>query len=227
MLGDDGALFAGAISTAHRKGAWKASVLVNGHKVESIDTGADVTVVPASLLARLKEGDTLLKSDMLLLGPAKQRLEVLGAVPLTVTFNGTSVKANLYVTKDLNEPLLGLDLIESLDILRQVNGACAEPCLDPVSEYLELFQGLREAPYACKIKLKSEAEPFALASPRRIPVPLLKAVERQLRKMEGEGVITSVSEPTDWCSLIVVVPKKNGDVRICVDYIMLDKSVQR
>ncbi|MDD9361325.1 MAG: reverse transcriptase, partial [Anaplasma sp.] len=145
----------------------------------------------------------------------------------TVTFNGTSVMAHLYVTKDLDEPLLGLDLIESFDILRRVNGAGVEPRLDPVSEYPELFQGLGEAPYACKIKLKSQPEPVAVTSPRRIPVPLLKAVERHLQQMESEGVITSVSEPTDWCSPIVVVPKKNGDIRICVDYTMLNKSVQR
>ena len=42
--------------------------------------------------------------------------------------------------------------------------------------------------------------------------------------MEKQGVISPVAEPTSWCSSIVVVPKPNGSVRICVD---LSKAVQR
>ena len=35
--------------------------------------------------------------------------------------------------------------------------------------------------------------------------------------MEELGVISKIDEPTDWCAGMVVVPKANGDVRICVD----------
>ena len=45
--------------------------------------------------------------------------------------------------------------------------------------------------------------------------------------MEKEGVISKVSEPTEWCSGMVVVPKKSGKVRICVDLKPLNKSVRR
>ncbi|XP_064470230.1 uncharacterized protein K02A2.6-like [Ornithodoros turicata] len=225
---EDEVFFAGAITTAQKKMPWKVSVLVNDQDVTfRLDTGADVTVVPTNLLSILKIESTLVKPDMVILGPARQRLDVVGTLHATVAFQGKRVEANLYVTKGLDEPLLGLDLIESLDILRQVNGAYVGPLLDPVDEYPELFQGLGQTLYECKIRLKSEIEPITVTSPRRIPVPLLKAVENQLLKMESEGVITRVDEPTDWCSPIVVVPKKNGDVRICVDYTNLNKCVQR
>ena len=36
--------------------------------------------------------------------------------------------------------------------------------------------------------------------------------------MEKMGVITKIEEPTDWCVGMVVVPKKAGAVRICVDF---------
>ena len=45
--------------------------------------------------------------------------------------------------------------------------------------------------------------------------------------MEKQGVISPVTEPTGWCSGIVVVPKPNGSVRICVDLTHLNKAVQR
>ena len=45
--------------------------------------------------------------------------------------------------------------------------------------------------------------------------------------MEKAGVISKVSEPTPWCAGMVVVPKKTGKVRICVDLKPLNKRVLR
>ena len=45
--------------------------------------------------------------------------------------------------------------------------------------------------------------------------------------MERLGVITKIEEPTDWCAGMVVVPKQNSKVKICVDLMKLNESVQR
>lgn len=45
--------------------------------------------------------------------------------------------------------------------------------------------------------------------------------------MESLGVIERVTQPTDWCAGMVVVPKTNGEVRICVDLTRLNESVCR
>ena len=45
--------------------------------------------------------------------------------------------------------------------------------------------------------------------------------------MEKLDVISRVNEPTDWCAGMVVVPKPNGQVRICVDLTHLNDSVCR
>ena len=45
--------------------------------------------------------------------------------------------------------------------------------------------------------------------------------------MESLGVISRVDQPTPWCAGMVVVPKKNGAVRICVDLKPLNTNVQR
>ena len=45
--------------------------------------------------------------------------------------------------------------------------------------------------------------------------------------MEKLGVISKVLEPTQWCAPMVVVPKANGKIRICVDLTQLNKSVRR
>jgi hypothetical protein len=41
------------------------------------------------------------------------------------------------------------------------------------------------------------------------------------------GIVAQVTEPTDWVSPMVVVPKKSGGVRICVDFSRLNESVKR
>ena len=45
--------------------------------------------------------------------------------------------------------------------------------------------------------------------------------------MEENGVIAKVKEPTDWVSSLVVVEKKNGKLRICIDPKNLNDNLKR
>ena len=56
---------------------------------------------------------------------------------------------------------------------------------------------------------------------------MLPKVQAELQRMEQLGVITRVDKPTDWCAGMVVVPKPNGNVRICVDLTKLNECVHR
>ena len=63
-----------------------------------------------------------------------------------------------------------------------------------------------------------------MTTPRRVAIPLLSKVEAEIKKIEKLGVIVPVEEPTEWCSGMVVVPKPNGQVRICVDLTKASKE---
>ena len=52
-------------------------------------------------------------------------------------------------------------------------------------------------------------------------------VKQELSRMEELGVISPISEPTNWCAGMVVVPKANNQVRICVDMTKLNENVLR
>ena len=69
------------------------------------------------------------------------------------------------------------------------------------------------------------AKPFTLTTPRRVPIPLQHAVEKELKWMEELGVISRVEEPTEWCAGMVVVPKSDGRVKICVDLTKLNTCI--
>ena len=49
----------------------------------------------------------------------------------------------------------------------------------------------------------------------------------ELKHMKSIGVISPVSEPSPWCSSMVVVPKPSGQVRICVRSQTFNWNVQR
>ena len=90
-----------------------------------------------------------------------------------------------------------------------------------------MFQGLGTLDEPYHIKLKANATPFALFTAKNVPLPLLNKVKEHLANMEATGVISRVEVPTDWCAGMVVVPKKNGDLRICVDLKPLNEVVLR
>ena len=94
-------------------------------------------------------------------------------------------------------------------------------------KYPKLFEGLGIMGPEYKIRMKEGATPFAITTPRRVATPLLPKVKAELKRMEELGVISSVEEPTNWCAGMVVVPKANGDIRICVDLTKLNANVCR
>ena len=69
--------------------------------------------------------------------------------------------------------------------------------------------------------------PYALTVPRRVAIPLMQPVKDEQCRMEKLGVISQVKEPTEWCAAMVVVPKSDQKVRICVDLTQLNRSVRQ
>ena len=85
-------------------------------------------------------------------------------------------------------------------------------------------------------KLNSNATPFALSTPRQIPLALMNQVKAELTRMENQQIISKVKNQQiiskvkgsiDWCSGMIVVPKPNKKVHICVDLTHLNKYVIR
>ena len=207
---------------------WRSSLFLNGVLIEfKLDTGADVTVIPAQDYTRYFKGQ-LVKPSRILRGPTQQCLNVVGQFIGTLrTDGGVEVKQEVYVVRDLHMPLIGRPAIEALGLLVKVDVIDAEAKSHFTQLFPQLFQGLGKLQGQYHIKLKDNAQPFALTVPRRVAIPLLPKVKEELECMEAMGVISKVDEPTDWCVGLVVVPKSNGQVRICVDLTKLNESVCR
>ncbi|XP_051905587.1 uncharacterized protein K02A2.6-like [Hippocampus zosterae] len=191
-----------------------------------IDTGADVTVLPHTVFRGTYKNNLPKprKATKRLLGPGRSPLEVVGVARLLLRKGDREVMEDVYIARQVHTALLGRSASCRLGLVARLGSVSIETLKE---NYPKICTGLGVMRRPYNIKLKPGAEPFSLKTPRRIPLPLLDKVKQELSRMERLGVICRIEEPTDWCAGIVVVPKKSGAVRICVDLTKLNESVCR
>ncbi|UYV79179.1 K02A2.6-like [Cordylochernes scorpioides] len=61
--------------------------------------------------------------------------------------------------------------------------------------------------------------------PRRIPTSLGAEVQSELEKMVKQGIVTKIYHETEWSHPMVVVKKKSGQIRICLDPRKLNEAL--
>ena len=198
---------------------------MNGQNtVFKLDTGAEVSAVTQETYRNL--GIQLSKPQKMLYGPSQTPLQVTGQFQGKLEYNGKETLQSVYVVNHLKRNLLGLPAITALSLAVRLESMTNTTC-SVVDKFPSLFQGLGSFGEEYTIKLKAGAKPFAIFTPRNVPMPLRTRVKQELDKMESMRVISKIEEPTPWCAGMVVVPKKTGTIRICVDLKPLNENVQR
>ena len=214
---------------------WKVDISVKKRTIKQtvkfkIDSGADVSVVPPSLIQKLSsDKNDLQEVKDKLFAANGSSLRCLGMLKVTMEWQERTVEENIYVVEGLTQPLLGRPTIEKLQIL-QINAVicCKGEIPSYLREFTSTFTGLGKMvgpPF--KIQLHEGATPWAITAPRRIPYGLMDKVKAELQRMENLGVIQKVEEPTDWCHPIVIVFKDNGEIRLCIDLTKLNPHIKR
>lgn len=209
---------------------WSANVYVNGqHTSFKLDSGSKICVVGEK--EKWTKLGKLEKTTSKFRGAGGVTLDhvILGVIRnAELKFADRIHREDIYVMRNQQKNLLSKSAVQSLKLLRpDPEVYSVENSPDFRKEYPELFHGLGKMKTAYKISLREDAAPMCLFAPRRVPHPLVEKVKQQLGKMEKSKIITRVTEPTEWCSGMVVVPKANGTVRICVDLTALNKAVKR
>jgi hypothetical protein len=214
-----------------------------------VDTGAQCNVVPLGIYKEAT-GDRQLEN----VTPSQTRITAYGGATLPVM--GTALlrvsrgdfrcrlDCKLVDHKDVR-PLLGIKACVGMKIVSYLDndhlnkpntgnsrvytveeaGLLAVKQL--IDEYPAVFSegvGRLEGQYQIRL---DPSIPSVQHPPRRVPVPLRDILQRTLGDLNNQGIIVPVQVPTPWISSMVVVPKKNGTLRICLDPQDLNKAIQR
>ena len=172
------------VDTATVSQEWTITANLNSSDVKfKIDTGADVTVIPETLYVETRHGP-LEKTTEKLKGANQQPLDVAGKFQGNLAYYSNKSKQWIYVVRGLKQPLLGRPAIESLRVIKLVQPVSQEPVS---AEFQDLFRGLGKLQDNYHIKLKPDAQPYALSTPRRVAAPLLPKVKAELQRMEALG----------------------------------------
>ena len=70
--------------------------------------------------------------------------------------------------------------------------------------------------FKAHLRVKSQAKPV-FHRPRAVPYAIKEIIEKELDRLEKEGIIEKV-EHSDWAAPIVPVPKGDGQIHLCGDY---------
>lgn len=133
-----------------------------------------------------------------------------------------------FAVVDINcQPLLGLDACSKLNLIKRVDNlktGCSKE--EIIEEYSDVFKGMGKMPFLHKIEIKEGAIPV-VNSPRRVPLSLSERLKTTLDGLEKDEIIDRVSKPTEWVNNLVIVEKKNGTLRLCLDPQSLNKVIKR
>lgn len=155
-----------------------------------------------------------------------------GQIQSTLESKDQNSTQPVFVIENLARPLLGLPaltashLVEPMDEINTL-GEKEDPEKIFKNPFPKVFTGLGRLEGNDQMRLKENAVPYALPTPRRVPIPLSEKVKEELKRMEEMGVISKMEKPTEWCAGVVVVPKPNGKIRTCVDLTKLNEGVCR
>ena len=146
-------------------------------------------------------------------------LKTAGCFVAKVTVRNVTVEAEFTVIEGKGQALLGRETATQLNVLClaedvRVNVLKQEDIFD---KYKSCFEGLGKLKdFQLDIPIDQNVKPVAQPM-RRVPFSMRDKLEQKLNELVDLDVIERAEGPTPWISPVVVVPKPNGDIRLCVD----------
>ncbi|XP_067636959.1 uncharacterized protein K02A2.6 isoform X1 [Eurosta solidaginis] len=204
-------------------------VLINRRKENfEVDSGAGYTLLPENQFMKLNIKTPLRKTNIAFRVYTDDVFVPIGVVTVDVKYKNRKSKEDLYIVSSKRTALLGRVWIRHLKInLHEIDDDSSKNDIshnniNSISEIEQQFSEIFEervgciSDLVCSLKLRQGAKPVFLKE-RPVPFAIREKVERELDNLERDGIITKINT-SNWGSPLVVIPKPDGNVRLCVDY---------
>ncbi|KAJ8894331.1 hypothetical protein PR048_006953 [Dryococelus australis] len=153
-----------------------------------------------------------------------------GKINIKAEFNGTVIDDQLYIVPEPYDAIAGHVWIRKfgLDLCNLDTHATDVSTVKLIDTIENMYQVAQMYPVLCigkvgklpdfvvSLKLRKGAQP-AFHQEHDVPYELMKKVDTELDTLEAEGVLTK-AETSDLGSPLVLIPKADGGVRLCIDY---------
>jgi len=205
------------------------NINISGENVPVIiDSGASVDILDQRTWDTLKRSGVVNKlkdtQRNLFAYGSDVPLPVIGVVTLPVSHDDVQIQCDFHVIRGNSGNLLSFKSAEDLQLLTVARNIKTEQVMD---EFPNLFDGIGKIKNK-QVRLHVDDTVQPTRQPhRRIPFHVRKDVEDELKRLEDMDIIEKVDGPTPWVSPIVVVPKKSGGARLCVDMREANFAIKR
>ena len=170
-----------------------------------IDTGASVSVISTKMWTDMGK-PSLMKSSKRLEAYDGHAMNTMGKFMSVLDHNGVLCPIVLTVVESAKSfGLLGRDILNEVSSIGHV---IVQPSVQP----LPTIKGV-----IARMQLVDNAKDVFCPA-RKVPVALEDKVHRELDRLEQRGIITKHEGGADNSSPVVWVRKRNGDLRMCVDF---------
>ena len=207
--------------------AWLSTVFTEGGKITfKLDTGAEASVLPLKVHKSLKNTPVISHTTVTLSAYGGSMIKAVGTCTLMCK-GKVSSPVTFYVVAIVVQPILGLTDCIRLGLIQRVH-TLQVPEMSKSTTRVEFADVFRELGNLGKyhITLKDQVNPV-IHPARRVPYSLLDKLKKCLEANLQCGVLKKVDDPTDWVHNLVIVEKKNGSLRLCLDPRDLNKAVKR
>ena len=193
---------------------------VNGTMMTmEVDTGAAVSLISEETRKKLLPTSTLNSATVRLRTYTGEMIKVLGQIDADVVYEGQQKPLKLMVVAGQGPSLLGRNWLQHIILnWKQIKTVEVPELSGLLDEYEDIFKDSLGAieHHEARIQVQENASPvFCKARP--VPYSLRETVGQELDRLQDLGIIERV-EHSEWASPIVVVPKPNGKIRLCVDF---------
>ncbi len=202
-----------------------------------IDSQAGVNILDSESFQRLQNATGAPQSSLkkpsteVFAYNSRNPLPVIGEIKANVTVGNKQTTTTFCVVEGNSGNLLSFKTSTELGLIKIINSMSApsETCgVDNIlSSYEDLFNGMGKVKnQQIKLHINEDVQP-KVQKHRRIPFHVRKDVDAAIDQLLNDDVIEPTTGPTPWVSPIVIVPKKSGEVRICVDMREANAAIQR